>query len=468
MALKHLIRTKSQQNGVTTWQLHTLSGEVVESFGIFCDKLAGLSERTQKRYAEAVSRFIDYLFEVGIFSSPGVNAKRINEAVDAYPLLLRDGSEGLIKRIQIRGSQDTDSWLIDVARGLNWKPLSLSSFSNTLAPINQFLNLSETIFRQELERAKITGLQVNQNKNQNLITAIDGYTPMSTREIARMRQNSMFGSVAKFSNQGIRKPRRVALPNENPNNDLRFRDFPIEHLQNVLHAANSWRDRVFWLLLAASGIRSSEAKNILLNDIDFDKQLVFVIDPANRRCLLPEYLKEEPRFKGRSMSATYLFPPLRQQFFHALQMYLELEYVPIYQPGQPQFLLQYVEPTRRGEPLINCSDAALNKPFKAAVTRANVPPPSEGREWTLHSLRHLYGVYMLNDYPLDPKNNRFGLELTDVQILMGHDSIQSTKKYARTKKDRLLAKLQKSDEAILGVDITEISRIPLNNFISHD
>lgn len=466
MALKHLIRTKTQRNGCLTWRLQTSSGEVIESFEVFCDQIAGLSERTRKRYAEAVSRFIDYLFEVGIFTPPGVTARRINEAIEAYPLLLRDGSEGLIKRIEIRGSQNVDSWLVDVARGLNWERLRPASFSNTLAPVNQFLALSETIARQELERAKIAGLPAE--RTHSLINSIEGYTTLSAREVARMRQNSMFGSVAKFSPKGIRKPRRLALPNEKLQDDLRRFDFPLTHLQSVISAAKNWRDRAFWLLLAASGIRSSEAKNILLSDIDFDQQLVFVIDPNNRRCLLPEILKDELRFKGRAMAATYLFPPLRQQFFHALQMYLEHEYVPIFQPGQSQFLFQYVEPNRRGQPLVKCSDAALNKPFKAAVKKANVPLPCEGGSWTLHSLRHLYGVYMLNDYPLDPEKGRFGLELTDVQILMGHENINSTKKYARSKVDRLMKRLQQSDEEILGIDKKELSLIPLNIFSTND
>ena len=68
---------------------------------------------------------------------------------------------------------------------------------------------------------------------------------------------------------------------------------------------------------------------------------------------------------------------------------------------------------------------------------------------------------MRNDYPVDPENGRFGLEVTDVQMLMGHDSIKSTKKYARKKADRLMAKLQQSDEEILGLDKTERSLLPL-------
>ncbi len=161
------------------------------------------------------------------------------------------------------------------------------------------------------------------------------------------------------------------------------------------------------------------------------------------------------------MAATYLFPPLRQQFFFALRRYLEDEFVPAFQPGQPQFLFQYVEHHRRGQPLVNCSDTALNKPFKAAVARANVPLPHGKANWTLHSLRHLYGVYMHNDYPVDPARGRFGLDVADVQMLMGHQNVSTTAKYARRKADRLMTKLQQSDEAMLGLDESERALLPL-------
>ena len=63
--------------------------------------------------------------------------------------------------------------------------------------------------------------------------------------------------------------------------------------------------------------------------------------------------------------------------------------------------------------------------------------------------------------PPPPAKGLFGLSVTDVQMLMGHDSIKTTAKYARGKADRLMAKLQQSDEAILGLDKTERSLLPL-------
>lgn len=383
---------------------------------------------------------------------------RLNDAIEAFPLLLRDGSDGLLLRIEAQGSRPEDAWLVAAARALAWKRLQPGSFSNTLAPVNKFLVQSETLARQELERARLLGLPSDQPEH--LIRAISGSFDLSRHEVARMRQNSMLGSVAKFAPRGIRRPRRVALPGDNPQVDSRYLDFPIDYLLRVVDAATSWRDKALWLLLAASGIRSSEAKNLLLDDLDFDSQRVFVVDPSKRRFSLPLVLKDDPRFKGRTMALTYLFPPLRQHFFHALRKYLEHEYVPSFQPGQPQFVFQYVEPCRRGQALVNCSDTALNKPFKAAVEKVNVPLPNGKRAWTLHSLRHLYGVYMYNDYPKDPTRGRYGLDIVDVQMLMGHVDVKTTTHYARRKHERLMVKLQQSDEVMLGLNDVERALLP--------
>ena len=103
----------------------------------------------------------------------------------------------------------------------------------------------------------------------------------------------------------------------------------------------------------------------------------------------------------------------------------------------------------------------MNKSFKEAVERANIRPPCNERAWTLHSLRHLYGTYMLNDYPIAPEQGRFGLPLTDVQMLMGHKSIRSTEKYARRKPTHLLGELQTSDERMLGLTLEERSHLPV-------
>lgn len=456
MSLKNLTRETTTRNGQKTWRLRTAQGQELEAFTRFAEFAERYSPRTTKRYLEVVGRFLDYLIEAGVFEHPAPTARRLNAIIDAYPLLLRDGSELTASRIRQRAQPNPDDdWLVATALGLGWSPQKAGSFSNTLAGINHFLALSESLAREELERASLLGIAHN-DKPEGLIRALQGTVTVSSAEVHRMRQNSMLGSVAKYASKGIRRPQRLRGSGQTAQQDTENKDFPLEHLQALIGAATSWRDKALWLLLAASGIRTSEARNMLLDDILPEEQRVYVIDPDGRRFKPPSTVLEQPRFKGRAIAATYLFPPLRQWFFEALEQYLNLEYV----PTGDRYLFQYVEPTRRGEPLVNASDSAIAKSFKKAAYRAGVPLPFDGEEYTPHSLRHLYGVYMLNDYPVDPSTGRFGLRITDVQMLMGHAKLSTTQKYARVKRERLMQKLQASDQALLHLTPDERLQLP--------
>lgn len=461
MGLKNLVRAEVSRHGQRTWELRTLDGERVEAFTAFCKKISDYSPRTQKRYAEAVSRFLDYLYEARVLGQEPVTARYLNSVVDAYPILLRDGSEVTAARVMKRSEQaPQDVWLAKVSQALRWKPMRPASFSNTLAAINRFLVLSESLSLEAYERARLLGVD-HRNQYEQLFKALEGTVRVPLREVIQMRQNSMLGSVAKFAPHGLTRPRRLRVAFAPAQLDQRNQDFPLAHLSAVVNAATSWRDKALWLLLAASGIRTSEARNLLLDDIDFDAQQVYVLDPRGRHYAPPRDVLEQPRFKGRAIALTYLFPPLRHAFFKTLEQYLNHEYVPSVRSGEPRYLFQYVEPKRRGQPLVNASDTAMGKSFKKAVRTAGVPLPPNGREWTLHSLRHLYGVYMLNDYPLAPERGKFGLELVEVQMLMGHANIRSTQHYARHKHHRLVSKLRASDEMLISMSSEEMSLLPI-------
>lgn len=455
MTLKNLSRLNSTRNGQHTWRLYTSDGAELEAFTRFANFAERFSPRTKKRYMEVVGRFLDYLIEAGLFGSPAPTVRRLNDVIDAYLPFLRDGSLLTVERIRRHETPGSDDdWLLDTAVALAWDPLVRGSFSNTIAALNHFLVLSASLAREEMERAELLGL-AHGGSPDGLIRALRGSITVSNAEVHRMRQNSMLGSVAKFAANGMKRPRGLRGPSAGQT-DTQNKDFPLEHLQALVGAATSWRDKALWLLLAASGIRTSEARNLLLEDILPDQQKVYVIDPSDRRFRPPSAIVEQPRFKGRAVAATYLFPPLRQWFFEALEKYLTLEYV----PTGDRHLFQYVEPGRRGEPYVNASDTALASSFKKAAARAGVPLPFDGEEYTPHSLRHLYGVYMLNDYPVDPNAGRFGLPITDVQMLMGHAKLETTQKYARVKRDRLMQKLEASDRALLHLDSTEILLLP--------
>jgi integrase len=175
---------------------------------------------------------------------------------------------------------------------------------------------------------------------------------------------------------------------------------------------------------------------------------VYVRDPQEKRFGQELAVDEKRRFKGRAYSKTFLFEPYKTFFFQHLEQYLERERV---QTKEHNYLFQIVERTRRGMPLKDASYAALEKSFKKTVQRAKIAGPAicPDRVWTPHSLRHAYGVYMLNH--IEHRQGR-GLSLEEVQILMGHKHINSTRHYARTDRLLLEAKLAEDDAKINSFD----------------
>lgn len=456
--LRNLIREQVTMFGRPSWKLSTKSGEPIEAFTLFCSANLGYAYATQKRYAEAASKFLDYLYEAEVFDRP-VSARYLNAVVNAYPVVLRDGCNVVAKRVAESTSEASENlWLARVASALKWKASKPGSFSNTLAPINLFLKLSESLARETQERASLLGIDTSKEAGP-LFDVLAGIRPVSSAELAALKQNSMLGSVAKVLPRGFRRPPGLRAPSNLVPTHRSSKDFPLEYLDSVAAEATSARDRCLWYLLAGSGIRTSEARNLLLDDIDFARQRVYVYDPLATR---PEIAASDPisiRFKGRQMANTYIFEPLRRKFFAELENYIKYEYVPTPE-GRPKFVFQYVESQHRGEPLIHASDAALGQSFMRAVRRANVPARIGGGNWTLHSLRHLYGVYMLNEFPVNPSRGEKGLRLVEVQMLMGHKQIRTTAKYARQKANRLSEKLEAADIAMLACAFPEPEPLP--------
>lgn len=456
--LRNLTRETTVQHGRPSWKLSTRAGELVLAFSYFCEKNVEYSFRTQKRYAEVASRFIDYLYEAHAFD-PAVRPGRLNTVIEAFPTLLRDGSA--VTAARVRRSK-TDLWLAETAERLDWAPLAPKSFDNTIAAVNRFLRLSESLAREAGEKAALLGVDAKQGYAA-LIKALDGAVTHNRHEVAAMKQNSMFGNVAKYAPKGIQRARGIRGPGTPSPSSRRILDFPRDHLQALIEAADSWRDKSLWLMLGAIGIRASEALNLHLADVDLEAQKVYVFDPRGRRAELGENDPNRLRFKGREMAYTYPIPELRRDLFYALQQYLRLEFVPCYKPGEPAYLFQYLEATKRGQPYVDASHASLTQSFKRAVRAANIPVPKEGKDWVLHSLRHMYGVYMVNDFPVNPQLGQFGLPLVDVQMMMGHASIRSTAHYARSKHRRLESKLAASDQVMLGMTADELQALPSFN-----
>lgn len=475
MSLKNIKKESCNLQGKQSWQLHDSDGLPIQAFSAFSKRILSESYATRLRYSTVVARFIDYLYEVGVIGGKPVSKQQLNDAIDYYLLLLTYGKDinlGHIKNNVIcyhGNNQEIERGLRNVAISLKIKPLAPASWDNTLAPINSFLRLCGEQASSASELAVLKG-KIKKELAEKLIfdyrpliEAVNGSTLLSEVEKRNIKNSSVLGSVIRFRGEGLSRPKGLKAPkfNSAPDDWLAF-DFPMDKLPALLDAANSWRDRALWLLTAASGIRRSEALNLEWSQINIEDQMVYVLDPdLTRLGRTTSVNNDKSRFKGRTVSWTYLRTPYRDWFFRALLEYRKREYV-IPKDGN-DYIFQYVVQPYRGKPLKLASDAALNKSFTSAVKRAGIKGPSFNPKylWTQHSFRHAYGVYLLNDFYVDGQASP-GLSEVEVQMLMGHKSIHSTRKYARPKSERLKAKLALHDSQVLGYEFTEnANELPL-------
>jgi len=448
--LKNVTRIKTIQGGLETTALIDDLGMQIDAYTSYSKSLqrSGKSESTKIRYLNVVASFIDYLIEAKVFGV-GAPKNKINEVIDFYPIFLKLGSKEILGKKSKIFAPSEDAWIAEIAAVLEKKPLAPNSFANTIAALNDFLELSERLSREAFEVAQSKGIYEGSNHSA-LIKALEKPRTLSLREVSALKQNSMLGAlVIKANGKRIKRPQGIAAHHSKNQIGATYLDIPFGAVPAIIENASSWRDKTLWLLMACSGIRISEALNLRWVDIDLENRCVYVMDPSNRRFSNRPDNYQKQKFKGRATSITYLIEPYKSMFFNSLSEYLKNEYL-VGSNFHESFVFQYIHGVNRGKPYFEAHHKAISENFQRACKRASIFPPSYARKrmWTIHSLRHMYGVYVKNYLPVDPDKQIYGLSLVEVQKLMGHKSIDSTAHYARDADEIISKKLERADRFI--------------------
>lgn len=154
-----------------------------------------------------------------------------------------------------------------------------------------------------------------------------------------------------------------------------------EQVGGLLEALESPKYRVFFTTLYATGLRLREASHLEVGDIDAARGVIHV-----------------RHAKGQKERLVMLSPRL----LAILRAYWKQE-----RPAKP-----YLFPTKTGKPLDpDFARRVLHKAAKAAGLKKVTP----------HVLRHSFATHLLDG----------GTELRVIQVLLGHDSIRTTTRYAR-------------------------------------
>ena len=194
----------------------------------------------------------------------------------------------------------------------------------------------------------------------------------------------------------LKKKIRLKLPDILPR---AIESEPLMHLKSVITKV---RDRAMILLLLRTGMRIGELLETTLSDIDMKEQKIIIYEAGKTGIGRVVYFSHDARI--------------------ALEQWLQ-------QRDKSQPFLFYNK--RRG-PL---GYAAARSLFMKYVKKAGL----ENRGYTLHRLRHTFASELLNA----------GMRLEYLQPILGHESIEVTRRYAR------LTNKSREDEYFRAMQIIE-------------
>jgi integrase/recombinase XerD len=431
--------TRNEKNIYTLVSTDKLMDDFFESW------CYGLSKRrkfkTVKSYASYNRVFLELLQCVAQLSG-GLTPLLLSQTIENYESYLVFGSASDIPLIA------------QAASLLGDRNLSGSSVSVALAALNSFVDASERFRLGMLELEAQGYISSVTLSGFSLAQAVKVDTTASVR--SAIKKNSwlagcLAGGAKRIKRAGLSP---VSKPSEIAHTDIYGGDefaFPIDRCKELIESAPSFRDKMLWSLLAASGARVSEALTMLNEDIiiDIDPVLnrVSIVDPNTRRNVLIKYMTATEidglPHKGRAHSETFLIEPFASMFWVALDQYkAEMRKQRLMAPVRHDFLVRSL---KDGEPMHNGYQGLYERFSKAAQKLT-------GRSYGFHSLRHMYGYYLVNHCPNpNPHSNRkYGLELDRVKQFMGHSRVKTTKRYARQDAHLLYASMAAANFARLS------------------
>lgn len=194
-------------------------------------------------------------------------------------------------------------------------------------------------------------------------------------------QNQMISAVKKFYSVIYRnviepgafsRPRRIhRLPNV----------LSKEEVKKILDSLTNEKHRVMLSLVYGCGLRRSEVLDLLLPDLDRDRNLI--------------HIRQSKGFRDRLV-------PVSEKLVRMVDQYI-LHYRPV------KYLFEGFQPGSR------YSEASIEKVFRTAYNRAGI----RKSDITLHGLRHSYATHLLES----------GTDLRYIQALLGHKSSRTTEIY---------------------------------------
>tara|TARA_R110001583_G_scaffold112646_2_gene262344 strand:+ start:297 stop:1586 length:1290 start_codon:yes stop_codon:yes gene_type:complete len=391
-------------------------GEEFLAFKYYRDYLARsrkIGNATLDSYLNHVSTFIEFVYassQVGI-EPTSQNLEHIISLYEDYLLFSNKSNDDLVCKIaEFTG------------RSFGCSPSSLPVIESAIL---HFLTLSDKLANSYGEDGLFSRYLPNMIQ------------PVSERQAARIRTVGWLGGLIrggakrkKISQDRLFRSTRLSgkTPGIAQKDDSYA--FPVNKIAELIMVPNLHRDRALYALLAASGIRSHEALQIKLPHINLKEKTLKIVNPLSEEITgltAKEYAAL--RYKGRSVDQVFLISPWAEIFFYELDKYLDYEYI---KGSNHLFVFQVLSGPRKGRPMFSSDRSERIKKFKKHAIDIDVELP---KGVGMHSLRHAWGTYMLNDFQTERGE---GLPISVVSQLMGHTNLETTSIYAKHDKNKTM------------------------------
>lgn len=413
------IRSPTLRQGMQLMNINT--SEMYEPFEEYVELLIdkGYANNTIEQYAGHTSRFLDFLYELKTVSNQ-LDAKfepfKLFQLYQDFLTLGQRSSSKLIIQIAKNLKKDKETSFTSIASGIE---ASLSMFME----LRTFNNDDDNFKKAIISQYNISHHQLNHIiKNSWFEATKRNFTNKQRSKIKLFRR-----AAKKHSRSALKKITKKKAS----------KSLPIRQSVRFLSSANispascfsKVRNFLLYALLAATGVRTSEALQITVDDIDLNERSVSIISPSNRgNSGLTQKEAEALTDKGRATELTFMIEPFAHIFWSYLKIYMEHHYkINV----SHRFLFQKAN----GRPFF-CSDRSeRSKTLKKNLRNFDITLNHLG----LHCFRHTYAFYTLNYFPIvDEKGEptgRQGLPLAYVKLLMGHQNMSSTEIYAKQDTD---------------------------------
>lgn len=423
--MKNLSLIETTVQGVKAWRLLNKEGQPLEYFDIFSNILIKkYSTNTRLSYCRNVALFIDYLEEVtNLYPNNNVTQSFLVDTIESFPEWL------------LYGEQTGNSIALKVSSSYSSPNYSRSTIDLIMASIRLFLSISE--------RIRIAQESLEDYVDDKLFPEIDIKSNLSNYEKQSLVKKSMLAGVIAGGPQLLKI---CILPIKKSQSYFTVeRAFPFGKLISFIDSLTSYRDKALYMFCAASGCRIHEALQLLIEDISVKERSVRLVDPFSRithssyKTLSAEQ-KTKLSWKGRQTDRTVLIQPFGDLFFEYLEKYIKHEYIP---HNKHSFLFQHIRGNNKGKPYFLSAPSTRFEAFQKALNKVGL---SDSLNQGVHSLRHMYGTYLVNYFP--KTDGTFGLPIAVVQKIMGHSTIKATQKYARHDKDLIAVELEYANNLI--------------------